>query len=234
MIAFSITHEAPILFVIPCGTWSCRYCADRKIKQLAVKTMLAAPNRLLTLTVDPSLYASPREAWENTRRQVPILARRLRKKFLECEYMRVTEVTQRGWPHYHLLVRSPYLPHSVVKGYWSEQTGARIVDLRQVTKTFSAYMYLVKYLSKLHRLEWTERHVSMSKGFCPKQPKTHKVTIDYAEPEFSHQHPAQLVAEWYHGRTLFRLSDHAHLLLSPGQADASSIARVGEPSKDFR
>jgi len=230
MMVFSLTHEAPVLFVIPCNTWSCRYCAQRKIKRLAIRVQAAEPNRLLTLTVDPALYKSPKEAWEKTRREVPILARRLRKKFQECEYLRVTEVTKRGWPHYHLLVRSPYIPHSVVKGYWAEQTGAKIVDLRQVTKTFRAYQYLVKYLSKLHKLEWTERHVSTSKRFFPPEEKKHPVTIDYAEPEFCQQHPAQLVTEWFQGRTLHRLSDHAHLVLAPYQRDASSIARVGQPA----
>jgi hypothetical protein len=89
-------------------------------------------------------------------------------KYGEVEYLRVTEVTKKGWPHYHLLLRSGFLPHKVVKTLWAELTGATIVDLRQVKKSFSAYQYLVKYLSKLHRLEWTERHVSVSKNFAPK------------------------------------------------------------------
>jgi len=232
MLVYSLTHESPLLFVIPCNTWSCSYCARRKISALANRVQKAAPNRLLTLTVDPSLYESHRDAWEQTRRQVAVLARMLRKKFGQFEYLRVTEVTRKGWPHYHLLVRSPYIPHSVVKRYWNELTGAKIVDLRQVNKTFAAYTYLVKYLSKLHKLEWTERHVSMSRGFAPKEDHSHGLEISYAEPEFSHQHPAQFVAEFYHGRTLHRLSQHAHLILAPGQHDASSIARVGQPDPD--
>jgi len=217
MEVYSLTHAARVIFILPCNCWGCRYCAERKIKALAAKVMLAAPNRLLTLTIDPALHEDPKSAWLNTRRQVSILIRQLRLKHGPIEYLRVTEVTKKGWPHYHLLVRSGYLPHSVVRDTWATLTGAKIVDLRQVTKTFSAYTYLVKYLSKLHSLGWTERHVSMSRAFTPPRPVKHKMEIEYAEPKFSHQHPAQFVLEWYPGYTAKRLSQHAHLLLHPGQ-----------------
>ena len=217
LVAYSITHSCLVLYALSCRTWSCRTCAEKKIKKLACDVQRAQPNRLLTLTVDPSLYLSPRQAWEETRKQVPILIRRLRKRFGEVEYLRVTEVTRHGWPHYHLLVRSGYLPHSVVKAYWSEQTGARIVDLRQVTKSFSAYKYLVKYLSKLHKLEWTERHVSVSRGFAPKEEFTPDHPIQSAEPEFCPRHPAYLVDERYRGQHLLRLSANVHLILPPGE-----------------
>ena len=104
MSAYSLTHRTQVLFCLPCKRWSCRVCAEQKIKKLAHSVRAARPNRLLTLTVDPSLYVSPRHAWEETRKCVPILIRNLRKRFGEVEYLRVTEVTQNGWPHYHLLV----------------------------------------------------------------------------------------------------------------------------------
>lgn len=215
LVAYSLTYGATVLFALPCRTWSCRVCAETKIKALAVTVQLAAPNRLLTLTVDPSLYSSRREAWEKTRKCVPLLIRRLRKNFGEIEYLRVTEVTKAGWPHYHLLLRSGFLPHSVVKAYWSQLTGARIVDLRQVTKTFSAYKYLVKYLSKLHQLEWTERHVSMSRAFAPKQKWRPDVELNTAEPEFIRDHPAYVLLERYQGLRIQRISANAHLVLRP-------------------
>ena len=173
LLSYSLTHSATVLFVLPCGTWSCRVCAEAKIKKLAHAVQAAQPNRLLTLTVNPALYESRKDAWEKTRKLVPILIRTLRKRFGSIEYLRVTEVTSAGWPHYHLLVRSDYLPQQVVKNEWSKLTGATIVDLRKVTRSWSAYKYLVKYLSKLHRLEWTNRHVSLSKNFVPKPANTH-------------------------------------------------------------
>lgn len=215
LLAYSLTHQAQILYVLPCRSWSCRPCAQQKIKQLACQTVLAAPNRLLTLTVNPALYASRKEAWEKTRKQVPELIRRLRKKFGEIEYLRVTELTRAGWPHYHLLVRSSYLPQTLVKKYWYELTGAFIVDLRQVKKTFSAYKYLVKYLSKLHHIEWTARHVSMSRGFRLDVAAAPDSPIQTAEPDFIRQHPANFVRERYPGCTIDRLSKNVYLLLPP-------------------
>jgi hypothetical protein len=213
LVAYSFTHGAQILFSLPCRTWSCRPCAEVKIKKLAVQVQQAEPNRLLTLTVNPALYSSRKEAWEETRREVPILIRRLRKRFGDIEYLRVTEVTRKGWPHYHLLVRSAYLPHSVVKDYWAAQTGATIVDIRQVKKSFSAYKYLVKYLAKLHRLEWTERHVSMSKKFAPDFKSEQNDGLVTAEPEFIQSHPTWVVLERFQGATLQRVSPNAHLIL---------------------
>lgn len=212
LVAYSLTYEATVLFALPCRTWSCRPCAETKIKALAATVLLAAPNRLLTLTVNPALYSSRREAWENTRKCVPLLIRRLRKDFGEIEYLRVTEVTKNGYPHYHLLVRSGFLPHSVVKRYWSELTGATIVDIRQVTKSWSAYKYLVKYLAKLHQLEWTERHVSMSRNFALKSKWKPDVNLETAEPEFIREHPAYVILERYQGLRLQRISPNTHIV----------------------
>ncbi len=210
--AYSLTHHALVLFVLPCRRWSCRLCSTEKIQKLARSVRVAKPNRLLTLTIDPSLYDNPADSWNRTRRKVPLLVRGLRKSYGEVEYLRVTEVTKRGWPHYHLLVRSGFLPQPVVAKRWKEMTGARIVDLRKVTRSFSAYTYLVKYLSKLHKLEWTERHVSLSRGFAPKEEDKGKCTIDYQEQSFHNFHPANYLAERHVGDTVVRLSAHAHLI----------------------
>ncbi len=212
--AYSLTHYTKILFVLPCRRWSCRVCSAAKIQRLAGTVRLAKPNRLLTLTVDPSLYVTPAEAWGKTRRKVPILIRGLRKRFGEVEYLRVTEVTKKGWPHFHLLVRSAFLPQPVVKSEWRSLTGAKIVDLRKVNRSFSAYTYLVKYLSKLHKLEWTERHVSLSRGFAPPVEDKGKNTIEYQEPDFHNFHPSNYLAERHVGDTVVRLSPHAHLIYS--------------------
>lgn len=217
LVAFSFVHDTPVLFALPCRRWACRVCSRTKIRRLAGAVRSAKPKRLLTLTVDPSLYENPRAAWEATRKKVPLLIRRLRTRFGEIEYLRVTEVTKAGWPHYHLLVRSGFLPHAVVKAIWSEMTGARIVDLRQVTRSFEAYSYLVKYLTKLHKLEWTERHVSVSRNFIPPMEWKPEDKLYCDTPEFHRFHPANFVAERYEGHTLLRVSDGCHLVLPIGK-----------------
>lgn len=190
------------LIGLTCRRWSCRWCAAVKIKRLSWLCSRAKPNRLLTLTVNNSLYANPREAFDATRAFVPELIRSLRKRFGEIEYLRVTEVTAKGFPHYHLLVRSGYLPHAVVKSLWESYTGATIVDLRPVTNSFGAYNYLTKYLTKLHKIDWTERHVSYSKRFFPDDP-----AAAYSGPEMGdfqriNEHPFSWLANHCNGLTL--------------------------------
>ncbi len=216
LVAYSHVYHADVVFVLSCRRWSCRPCSKTKIRKLAFGVKAAKPTRLLTLTVDPSLYDSPKAAWDATRKKVPLLVRKLRERFGEVEYLRVTEVTKRGWPHYHLLVRSGFLPHTVVKQYWAEMTGAKIVDLRQVKRSFEAYGYLVKYLSKLHKLEWTERHVSVSRNFIPKDEFKPDDRLVCDEGTLHRFHPANYVAEYYEGRTLKRLSDGCHVVLPQG------------------
>ena len=210
--AYSLTFGCECLLTLPCKTWSCRVCSVQKIKVLSLAVQSAKPNRLLTLTIDPSLHISPAEAWKATRKKVPLLVRKLRLRFGAVEYLRVTEVTKKGWPHYHLLVRSGYLPHTVVKNIWLEMTGAKIVDLRQVTKSFSAYKYLVKYLSKLHKLEWTERHVSLSRGFAPKSVYAPEVSLELAEKCFVNEHPSSVLSRCYAGHWAKRLTANVYLI----------------------
>jgi hypothetical protein len=145
---------------------------------------------MLTLTVDPKLWKNPREAFDGTRRQVSVLLSSLRKRFGPIEYLRVTEVTVAGWPHYHMLLRSGFLPHAVIKSQWQQLTGASIVDVRQVLPKWNAYTYLLKYLCKLHNLGWTERHVSTSRDFFPPEPESKSPKLPIQRSEKIAMHPS--------------------------------------------
>jgi hypothetical protein len=204
-----------LLIALPCKRWGCPICARQKVRVLAAKTQLAAPNRLLTLTIDPKKYNAPRDAFEATAPLVPELIRLLRKRFGQIEYLRVTEVTKAGWPHYHLLIRSSFIPQPVVKAAWNKLTGAIIVDLRQVQKSFSAFTYLVKYLTKLHRLEWTERHVSYSRSFFPEECNAARPKSNLTHIERIKEHPYTYMYSWFPGQCLTQIRSGAWLLDRP-------------------
>jgi len=189
--------QAWLIIGTGCGRWSCGFCARTKIRKLAYLTHGANPNRLLTLTVDPTKHADPRAAFDATRAFVPELIRALRVRFGEVEYLRVTETTRAGWPHYHLLLRSSYLPHAVVKSLWQQYTQATIVDIRQVHKSWSAYAYLVKYLTKMSNLQWTERHVSYSKNFFRPEDTEKVERPKLQQTRHDPRHPHQLLCEVY-------------------------------------
>ena len=193
-----------ILIGLGCKRWTCRFCAQVKIRKLSWLTSRAKPNRLLTLTVNNKLYCTAREAFDATRAFVPELIRTLRLRFGPIEYLRVTEVTKTGWPHYHLLIRSGYLPQQVVRSIWEAYTGATIVDLRQVKDRFGAYNYLTKYLTKLHQIDWTERHVSYSKSFFPVDPVEVRQPCETGDPLLVNHHPYTWLIEHAEGRTIIQ------------------------------
>lgn len=196
------------LFATCCKRWGCAYCSRRKISQLAVRTAAAKPTRLLTLTVDPQFFSSPKHAWEQTAKKIPDLAKALRAQFGEVEYLRVTELHKSGYPHYHLLVRSGFLPHASVRDSWAKLTGAKIVDLRPVDQNWRAYWYLTKYLAKLHSKSWTERHVSYSRGFFPKECTTPPRDSSIKLRERSHHHPYRWLYDHCHDSTVVALQPH--------------------------
>jgi len=203
--AYSNTYQCTVWIPLRCKRWSCRHCADMKVASLARRTHTAQPNRLLTLTVDPSLHADPRAAFDATRRKIPDLIKALRDKFGEVEYLRVTEITAKGWPHYHLLVRSPYLPHAVIQSLWKTLTGAIIVDVRQVKEHFNATLYLIKYLSKLHSLGWTERHCSHSRNFFPPKEPQQDDGLALTDFKVLESHPADLVYHQFRNSELVEI-----------------------------
>lgn len=195
-------ESAYIIAELPCQNWSCRQCAEVKVRRLAALTRDAKPTRMMTLTVDPAQWDSPRAAFDGTRRAVSELIKKLRSRFGEVEYLRVTELTKHGWPHYHLLLRSGFIPHAVVKKLWADLTGAYIVDLRQVKEHFRAYTYLVKYLSKLHKIEWTARHVSYSKGFFPDQGEKKSTGLAIESRSILQMHPITFLLQHHKGDEL--------------------------------
>lgn len=229
---YSTQFKCTVWLALPCKRWSCHFCATQKIKRLARKTESAAPNRLITLTVDPKLWENPRAAFDGTRRKLPELVKQIRAKFGECEYLRVTELTRGGWPHYHMMVRSPYISHAWLKAAWQKLTGAIIVDVRQVKDHFNSFTYLVKYLTKMHQIDWTERHCSYSKNFFPPEEPLNRADLGLTETKIYETHPADLV---YHQ---FRQSELVELqwgvfTLNPSEEMTSQFHSDGTETFSF-
>lgn len=189
MEAWSETLQNFVIFPLKCKRWGCRHCGQRKMSSLAMKTRNAKPNRLITLTVWNKLFENPREAFDRTRRLIPVLIRKIRNKFGEFEYLRILEVTKKGWPHYHHVVRSKYIPQRWLADSWAEISGAKIVDVRQIKKTKDVFYYVIKYLAKQKYIPWTTRRCSWSKNFFVKEDKLDSVSLDLIGMKRIDQHP---------------------------------------------
>jgi hypothetical protein len=222
-----------LLVPVNCKRWGCEWCAIRKIRKMAFLTNGAMPSRMLTLTIDPALYESPKDAWEKTTDLIPELVRLIRNEPVrqwkenkkagrrcsaeapeptEFEYLKVTELHKSGWPHWHLLCRSPYIPRQWLTDEWAKLTGATRIDLKKITNTFSSFRYLVKYLTKLHKIEWTDRHVSYSRNFFRESDKEETLYPERAVEERSEEHPWLYLSRRY-DRHLIGVDDRGNFVL---------------------
>lgn len=154
-----------------CRRWSCPGCGPLRTKILCRQLANARPNRLITLTCGRPGGRTPREVWDESRRQVPELIRRIRKHVGEIEYCRVMEEHKSGFPHFHLLARAPYIEQELLSRWWCELTDAFIVDIRKVNPDYKVERYVAKYLCKQYRSDITDRRVTNSKGFFIKADK---------------------------------------------------------------
>lgn len=182
---------------VTCKRWGCSYCAPRKIRRLAFLVNGAAPNRWIRLGVQPDLYTSPKEAWEATSGMLPEACRQLRKEVGECEYLRVTELHKSGMPHYHALLRSGFIRQKRLSEIWAGLTGAPVVYIAKIDATFSSFRYMVKYLTKCHRIEWTDRHVSYSRHFFAPADLEKMAWPERQVIEKSETHPWKWLADRY-------------------------------------
>lgn len=197
---YSMVLGCVILSQIKCKRWGCRHCGPRRINSLALRVRNAKANRFITLTVNTGHYDSPRAAYDDTRRKLSTLSRRIRTRFGSFEYVRILEVTKKGWPHYHLICRSGYIPQKWISEAWSTLTGAYIVDVRKIDNRENVYFYIVKYLSKCKYIPWTNRRVSWTRKFFPEKSKPTGFPLGLEEKTYESEHPAEVLQKLWHAQ----------------------------------
>jgi hypothetical protein len=227
---WSCALTARVVIAVTCKNWGCPICGRRKVIRYAKRVAEAKPNRLITLTVNPAMHGSPREAFDDTRRAIPHLSQILRKAYGEFEFFRVLEVTKKGWPHYHLVTRSPYIPQQELSSLWNRLTGAPIVDVRLLKKHENAYWYVVKYLAKQDHVPWTDRRAAWTRKFFPTSDFEAGPSLEMFEQQFIGHHPAAHVSWDHEGCTLERYSDDCWIVRGP--TGRPTVAEMGSYSWD--
>lgn len=110
-----------------CDCWYCEDCCERKGYNLRAGLIPALEKfrniMMLTLTVDPELFESPRDAYEHImdERGIGILIRRLsagghlhsKRFFYVVEFQKDTE-----FPHFHVLIDASFVPKNEVEEIW--------------------------------------------------------------------------------------------------------------------
>jgi len=169
------------LYETHCKRWTCPSCGPQKTSALCRRIETAKPQRFITLTTARHAARNPRQVYDETRRQIPELIRELRKEKGEIEYCRVLETTKTGYPHYHLLVRSPWIDQEHLSKSWARLSTAFIVDIRRIDQRKEIASYVAKYLAKQTVLPFTNRRVTQSRRFFPPPPPKPESTSNWTD-----------------------------------------------------
>lgn len=136
----------------------------------------APPQRMLTLTAWTKAFDDPQDAARRMARQFPRLIALLRRALPQApiEYLAVWERTQAGWPHLHVLLRGPYVPHALVSQLWARLMNSPIVHLKRLDDSAAGARYVAKYLTKDPDPFGQGRALRASRGFLvePMRPQS--------------------------------------------------------------
>ena len=116
-----------------CRSLWCSKCAPREGRRLqrrmADRVAAWSCTMLLTLTIDPSLFPDARTAYEWVRKHHGIgeLIRRLyaggylrSRRYIAVLEFHASTSKNAGWPHWHVLVESAWVPIDVVRTVWGK------------------------------------------------------------------------------------------------------------------
>lgn len=107
--------------------------------------------QMITLTVDPKQFDGPEQAFDffRTDRTIAKLMQQLRRKgvLIGPEWICVLEFQKNGWPHWHILVHSKFIPVQLIREGW--RYGRIDITKSCQFKTHGhAFNYLTKYIEK--------------------------------------------------------------------------------------
>ena len=138
------------LYVVPmlCKSWQCERC--RPAKRMQWQDLIAAgnPNRHLVLTIRPSDFSSPEAALAAMLDAWPKFLARIRRAYGPTAYVRVVELTKNGFPHFHVLLRSAFLPRARLIKWWTSYGLGSYLWINPVAAGSHHARYITKYLHK--------------------------------------------------------------------------------------
>jgi len=105
---------------------------------------------MITLTSNPAVGDSPTDRAQRMSAAFNKLVKRIKRrtKLLHLPYFVAVEATQNHEPHFHVLLRAPFIPQAWLSTQWNELTGAPIVHIKRIKNPRSAARYISKYISK--------------------------------------------------------------------------------------
>lgn len=147
-----IGHDSDnaLSLVVPlrCKCWTCEYCALPNELALRARVLDGKPNRMLTLTCRPLPNEEPTHTHFRIKPSISRLYQHLRHEVGSFEAATFKELHGSGQPHWHALVRSPFVDHQTIRKKWQQLTGSFIIDIRRIESAKVALNYVSKYVAK--------------------------------------------------------------------------------------
>lgn len=177
-----VKYGGPAAFAVTlrCKSWGCETCNPRRQRQLRGMAAGGRPDKFITLTADPSKFASPEQAAAALARGWRLIVKRIKRTWPNnrIEYLCVFEAHKSGWPHLHILARSKFIPQRWLSAAAAEILQSPIVDIRAVKSPRMAAYYVAKYVGKAPGHFGTSKRYWHTKLWTNKQDaKTHWIKM---------------------------------------------------------
>lgn len=147
-----VKHAPNVTTVKPlrCKCWGCDHCVHQKRRDLWHKATKGKPRLFLTLTMAPTEGSTPeqqaRDLVVHFRMMRQYLMRKLKRK--SPTFLAVVEQHKSGWPHLHILLRSGFIHHRLIREWWASRTGSFQIDIRIAKGPRQVASYVSKYIAK--------------------------------------------------------------------------------------
>jgi len=215
---------------LTCKSWGCTFCQPTRRAQLIAKAISGAPERFITLTVNPRVADSPSSRLRILVRGWNLIMKRLRREHPDGDlaYLCVVEETRAGEPHLHILFRGPFIAQSYLSNCMAELAESPIVDIRKIRNPLEAVRYVAKYIGKRPAQFGTSKRYWCSRNYEP----------EYSRPLESDDIPQgvwtverrpidEIVVDWIsHGYAMRQYDDrtlYAILMGSPGRSPPKGL-----------
>lgn len=203
-----VKHDRQTVVVKPlrCKCWGCSHCVHVRRRDLWHKAVNGNPRIFLTLTMKPEDGATP-----DTQAKALVVHFRMLRQYLMRKlkrrsptFLAVIEAHESGWPHLHILLRTGFIHHRLIRAWWEAHTGSFQIDIRLAKGKRQVASYVSKYISKNPgRFEHVKRYWCSQDWDPPKKEKNANLNDEYCWWESISLHPLGLArAAFWDGATV--------------------------------
>jgi hypothetical protein len=148
IIGYSPLRQTITVIPMTCKMWSCPKCGPSKRAQWRAIIKAGRPTKWMRLGCVPSRDGTPAAALEHMNKAWDNLVLIIRRRFKDFQYVRVAELNERGWPHFHVAFRGAFVPHAWLSLTWSNLGCGPDVHVAALDNPGRVDRYLLKYITK--------------------------------------------------------------------------------------